>query len=73
MKQYVYSYETIQSGLDGWGAFGGNVYAIEDFRPIIRRKAAEGWRYVGFIPTKQRGTGHIEEMDLIFEKETDNT
>ena len=24
---------------------------------------------VGCIPTKQRGTGHTQEMDLIFEKE----
>lgn len=69
MKQYTYSYETVCSSLGGWGAFGGNVYEIEDFRPIIARKAAGGWRYVGYIPTKQRGTGHIEEMDLIFEKE----
>lgn len=27
-----------------------------------------GWRYVGYIPTKQRGTGHTQELDLIFEK-----
>ena len=26
-------------------------------------------RYVGYIPVKQRGTGHVQEMDLIFEKE----
>ena len=31
-------------------------------------RGQKGWRYVGFIPTKQRGTGHIQEMDLIFEK-----
>ena len=31
--------------------------------------AKEGWRYIGFIPAIQRGTGHIEEMDLIFERE----
>lgn len=28
-----------------------------------------GWRFVGSIPTKQRGTGHTQEIDLIFEKE----
>ena len=31
--------------------------------------AAEGWRYAGYIPTKQRGTGHTQELDLIFERE----
>ena len=66
---YIYSYETVTSSMAGWGAFNGNIYEISNYRAVIRRKAAEGWRYVGFIPTKQRGTGHIEEMDLIFEKE----
>jgi hypothetical protein len=50
----------------GFGA--GNLYGIEDYRSIIDKKAKEGWRYVVCIPTKQRGTGHTEEMDLIFEK-----
>ena len=38
-------------------------------REIINRRAKAGWRYVGFIPTTQFGTGTIVEMDLIFEKE----
>ncbi|MBQ4093822.1 MAG: DUF4177 domain-containing protein, partial [Oscillospiraceae bacterium] len=33
------------------------------------RRAADGWRYVGCIPTKQHGTGHTQQLDLIFEKE----
>ncbi|MBR4395277.1 MAG: DUF4177 domain-containing protein [Eubacteriaceae bacterium] len=28
-----------------------------------------GWRFVCIVPTTQRGTGHIEEMDLVFEKQ----
>ena len=47
----------------------GYIYSIEDYRSIISERAKDGWRYVGCIPTKQRGTGHIQEMDLIFEKE----
>ena len=47
----------------------GNIYSVDNYRAIINRRAENGWRYVGFIPTKQRGTGHIQEMDLIFEKE----
>ena len=39
------------------------------YREIIARRAREGWRYVGFLPAVQRGTGHIQEMDLVFEKE----
>lgn len=67
---YQYEYETVRCELDGWGLGGGNVYGIEDYRLIIDRRASEGWRYVGFIPTKQRGTGYTQELDLVFEKET---
>lgn len=66
---YKYEYETVSCDLGGWGFMGGNVYSIEDYRPIIDARARNGWRYVGFIPTKQRGAGHIQELDLIFEKE----
>ena len=66
---YIYEYETVSCDFGGWGAFGGNVYSIEGYRSIIDIRAKSGWRFVGVIPTKQRGTGHTEEMDLIFEKE----
>ena len=30
---------------------------------------AEGWRYAGFVPKKQRAGGFIESIELIFERE----
>lgn len=66
---YKYEYETVKYDLGGWGFCDGNVYTIEDFRSIISKRAGNGWRFVGSIPTKQRGTGHTQEIDLIFEKE----
>lgn len=66
---YRYEYETVSSGMGGWGLGGGVVYKIEDYRSVIDKRASDGWRYVGCIPIKQRGTGHTQEMDLIFEKE----
>lgn len=65
---YKYEYEKIRCDMSGWGAFNGNVYEIGDFKSIISKRASQGWRYVGYIPTKQRGTGHVEELELIFEK-----
>ena len=65
---YIYEYEKIIIEFSGIGLFNGNIYSIEDYKDIINQRASDGWRYVGFIPTKQRGTGHIEEIDLIFEK-----
>lgn len=65
---YIYEYERISSGLTGWG-LSGNKYETEGYIEIINKRATEGWRYVGFIPALQRGTGHIEAMDLVFERE----
>lgn len=39
-----------------------------EYRNIIDR-AAEGWRYVGFLPVQQTLYGAILEYDLIFEQE----
>lgn len=66
---YRYEYESVSCSLGGWGLGSGNVYSIEDYRRVIDARAKAGWRYVGYIPTTQRGTGHVQEMDLIFEKE----
>ena len=65
---YIYEYERISSGLTGWG-LSANKYETEGYIEIINKRATEGWRYVGFIPALQRGTGHIEAMDLVFERE----
>ena len=66
---YKYEYETVSCDFGGWGFVSGNVYNIENYRSVIEKRAGDGWRYVGYIQTKQRGTGHTQEMDLIFEKE----
>ena len=39
------------------------------YREAILRRAAEGWRYAGFVPKKQRAEGFIESIELIFERE----
>ena len=66
---YVYEFERVSSQLTGWGLGSGNKYGSGDYREVIARRARAGWRYVGFLPAVQRGTGHIQEMDLVFEKE----
>ena len=68
---YIYEFERIHAGMSGWGMMGGNLYGTEEYRAVILSRAKNGWRYVGFLPAVQRGTGHIEEIDLIFEKETE--
>lgn len=49
------------------GVFAGKA-PNEKHREIILRRAAEGWRYAGWIPSRQINGG-ITEPDLIFERE----
>jgi len=67
---FQYEYVSVSVGFDGWGPFAGNDCGLSgDYREIINGRAKDGWRYVGYMPTRQRGTGHVQELDLIFEKE----
>ena len=66
---YTYEFERICTDISGWGLGAGNKYGNDEYRQIILDRAKDGWRYVGYIPAVQRSTGHIEEMDLVFEKE----
>lgn len=52
---------------------GGGFWAtvVNGHQDIIRRRAKQGWRFAGWIPTKQKGYGYIAEIDLIFERETE--
>lgn len=68
---YKYEFERIRYTMEGFGLINGTVYGSGDYQKIIQERALDGWRYVGTIPAIQRATGHIEEMDLVFEKEAD--
>ncbi len=43
--------------------------ACEEHREIIDRYASQGYRYVGFVPTKINDYGKCKDIDLIFETE----
>lgn len=42
-------------------------YKIDAHRDIINAYAVKGYRYVGFIPTKEDIYGRMLSLDLIFE------
>lgn len=50
---------------------GGGVMTTkyQEHREIIDRHAAEGWRYVGWVPTCIVSHGAVTQLDLIFERE----
>ena len=67
-----YEFETVSCDYgSGYSLFGGVGLETDGHREIILRRGAEGWRYAGFVPKKQRAGGFIESIELIFERETE--
>ena len=66
---YKYEYVTVSAEMEGYLAKFNNVLSLADYREIIDKKAAAGWRYVGWMPTRESMKGYLRELDLIFEKE----
>ena len=73
MLEYEFEHVDCDEGGGGYSLFGG--FGIETIRhqEIIRRRAAGGWRYVGFVPKRQRAGGFIETMVLVFERQSPET
>ena len=57
-----YEFESVPSDR---GVFVGKTTG---HREVILRRAAEGWRYAGWIPARQ-ANGAVTDIDLIFERE----
>ena len=67
---YKYEYEEITYSFSGLGFGKGHISEPDyDIKEIINEKNKNCFKYVGFIPNKQRATGLIEKITLIFEKE----
>lgn len=59
----------IKSDLCGYGFGKGAKFSFEGAEKIIKERIEQGWSFIGYIPLETRGTGDIETMSLIFEKE----
>lgn len=57
-----YAFETIAADQ---GFFVGKTLGHQE---AILRRAAEGWRYAGWIPARQVNGG-VTDIDLVFERE----
>ena len=68
MVSYEYEFERMELTAGGYSLFGGVGNHLEGHREVILRRGRDGWRYVGFLPTAQRATGHVETVDLVFER-----
>ena len=63
---YRYEYGPLFTG----GGFFANNSDCQH-REIIDQYAAQGWRYVGYIPTQFTSNGGTKAIELIFEREAD--
>ena len=61
-----YTYETVRIHLNSGFL---RMKPEEDYREIIRRYAAQSWRFVQAFAPPVFGNGLAEYIDLIFEKE----
>lgn len=64
MKQYSYMQVHI-------GRMDGSKSA--EIRQAIDDYAAKGYRYIGFIPVRENDRGRTTDMDLVFEKDAENS
>lgn len=67
MKEVIFV--RIKATLVTYGDMKGLQYTFEDVRTVITEKLSEGFNYCGFVPVILRGTGEMDEIDLIFERE----
>ena len=59
----------LKSELYGYGFGKGAKYGFEGVEEIIKERIESGWDYCGYVPLETRGTGDIETISLIFQKE----
>ena len=59
----MYQYKYVSVDREGW-IFSG----FQGYQEVIDSHAAEGWRYVGWVPVEIT-SGAMTRMDLIFERE----
>ncbi len=65
---FQYEFFRLETEAGGCSLMGGVGIVLTGHQEIIRARAAEGWRYCGWVPVKQRSEGYITQVDLVFEK-----
>ena len=59
----------VKSVLSGYGLGKGTKYSFDGVEKLIKERIESGWDYCGYVPVETRGTGDIETMSLVFQKE----
>jgi hypothetical protein len=59
----------VRSSLCGYGLGKGTKYSFKGAEKIIKEYIENGWSFEGYIPIETRGTGDIETMSLVFQRD----
>lgn len=59
----------IKAELTGFGVGKGIKSKFESIEDIIKERIENGWSYIGYVPIETRGTGDIETLSLIFQRD----
>lgn len=62
-------FEHITAKLSGYGFGKGIESRFNGAEDIIKKEIENGWDFCGYIPLETRGTGEIQTISLIFQKE----
>ncbi len=64
---YEYDFVRVDAEWSGYSLFGGVKVDTGSYQTVIRERAAQGWRYVGYFPVTGQDT--LRELELVFERE----
>lgn len=59
----------VKSELCGYGFGKGTKYSFDGVEDIIRERVANGWSFEGYVPLETRGTGDMETISLVFQRD----
>ncbi|MCR4952416.1 MAG: DUF4177 domain-containing protein [Solobacterium sp.] len=59
----------VTAELSGFGLGKGIKSEFASIEDIIKERIEDGWSYMGYVPVVTRGTGDIETLSLIFQRD----
>lgn len=59
----------VTAGLSGYGLGKGIKSSFEPIEEIIEKRIMDGWSFQGYVPIETRGTGELETLSLIFQRD----
>lgn len=68
---YEYDFVRVDANWSGYSLFSGIKVDTGSYQAVIRERAAQGWRYVGYFPITGQDTLH--ELELVFERKVEES